>query len=239
MEPKPDPPSQVYPTPISDLPDPTGHFMPAAETPLPADLTARVAELEQLAQEAHANVRDLQAAKGEADILRQNYDSTSRQVESGEAAVKSGTRELDYLTKYNSGYLSSALASAQESQRFNGWIKVGSAIRAVVWDVASEKIIMPAIQQLPHYSAIDRANKAASLTRQVLSLEQNFELLSASAADVLALGSASDTENVMEQVFGSSREQMHDTVDKALDLIEAPPAAYKGWKAFFNASKDY
>lgn len=225
----------IAPNYVPSLPLRAGNFVPTAEPPAPAGITARISDVEFLAARARSSIQDLRSAKAQADAAEQIYNASALEQEHNRGQLEAVRRQLDYVEKLDD-YLNAKKFAAEDTYRAMAWRKTDAAARALTWDIFDEKILAPALAQLPHYAAAERAGKAAALAKQIVQIEQNFELMAAAAAKTLALGAARDTNAVMDRVWGAHGKQAEETVDRTLEVIDAPPEAAKGWKAFFAAT---
>ena len=92
------------------------------------------------------------------------------------------------------------------------------------------QVVPDALNDLAHAVLVEKARKYKALVDQVRSIEGDFELYSPQAAEVLAHGSPAEVQHVLDAVWGVSRAEGRETMQKALDAADAPKSLRKAWE---------
>jgi hypothetical protein len=204
------------------------HATPLAEPPAPATLQEQVPELKRMAREARAAKARAEAAAHELAALQERYGSYSKIAERGQDAVAQTEAETN-LAKSRLNWLAAARRNAEVKVRNAIWQRVYATSKALVWGAMKGRVVPDALNDLAHAAPVEKARRYKALVDQVLSIEGDFELYSPQAAAVLAQGSSAEAQHVLDAVWGTSRAEGRETMQKALDAADAPESLRTAW----------
>jgi hypothetical protein len=205
------------------------HATPLAEPPAPASLQEQVSELERMAGEARAAKARADAAAHELAALEERYRSYYKIAEKAQDAVAQTEAETN-LAKSRLNWLAAARRNAEVKVRNAIWQRVYATSKALVWGAMKGRVVPDALNDLAHAAPVEKARKYKALVDQVLSIEGDFELYSPQAAEVLAQGSPTEAQHLLDAVWGTSRAEGRETMQKALDAADAPESLRKAWR---------
>jgi hypothetical protein len=204
------------------------HAAPLAEPPAPATLQEQVSELERMAGDARAAKARAAGAAQELSALEERYRSYYKIAEKGQDAVAQMEAETN-LAKSRLNWLAAARRNAEVNVRNAVWQRVYATSKALVWGAMKGRVVPDALNDLAHAAPVEKARKYQALVDRILSIESDFELYSPQAAEVLAQGSPAEAQHVLDGVWGTSRAEGRETMQKALDAADAPESLRKAW----------
>ena len=205
--------------------------------PPPADVAARMTDLESLAASARTARNELSTSREVSSRLKADYIANRPVAEKGRFNEANAQAEVDYDNRLVAYYRQKAKQVLLDYDQAT-WQKTFATTKALVWDTFLEKVVMPEVKRLPHYDFAEKAQKTAAVGRSILDIETDAELLSTKAAEVLALGPPSDGAKLIEQVWFDLDYGSHKSIDAALDAIDAPPDLKSLWAKFLTSGSN-
>ncbi|HEY1604142.1 MAG TPA: hypothetical protein VGF77_00920 [Allosphingosinicella sp.] len=210
-------------------PDGFRQAVPMPEPPLPDTLDDRVSAVESLAAQARAAQSRAAAAAADGRQIEERYRSYLQIAQRAEDAIAQMQTATD-LSQRRATWLEAARRNAEVKVRNAVWARVYATGKALVWSTVASRIVPDALAGLAHAGPAEKARKIKALVDQVRSIEGDFELYSAQAARVLAEGSPAEARHLLDAVWGASRADGRETMEKALDAADAPAALGEGWR---------
>jgi hypothetical protein len=201
----------------------------APEPPLSGTTEQQVSGLEQLATQARQAKAGADRTQAELNQMEDRYKSYFKIVHDGQDAI-AGMYAQTRFYESEARWYADQQANAAIRLHNATWQRVYATVKAVVWEEVGEKLIPQALAAMAHANAADKARKVAALVKQVRGIEGDFELYSPQAARVLALGSSGDAQHLLDAVWGTSRKDGQQTMQKALDAAGAPENLGEAWR---------